>query len=881
MFGFLKRFFFSLGRKKSPELSAGEITEELWNADFSKPNRTRFDIKSENSYDAYLYRRSLALGLKKTNCLAWVEAPECRYRDQVIRARFRLDCPGGYAAAGLMFRMADPGTYYLALVSSKGFFRLDVVRNNMPFPLIGWTEVPVLPPGDDAADPPPGPLPPAESAGELTVIAFGRRLLLLYNGLWAAEISDPSIASGALGFALVSYEAASGGRKTAGGYTARAFLESLSVESRVFQVQEIFDHWKDHTPVATESRFHLAETFAAMGEPAPALIQLKKSWEERPPEQAEGNRRPQRELLLAARLALQLELYGEAEEYATACLALGRESPEGKEALTERAKILYKGEKFAELRDYVDEALSLRETDPVLHTLRGHACWNLGDHEGAAAAYDRAFEFDGENGLLAKNAANAYEILGHREEALKRYLEAGRIFLNQENYPDLGLLTPKLLSLGADNWEARALAGKWAYGIEDWAMAAAEFRTAEELRRSRRPRPPKDPALSYLRGLLLIREGKRREALPLLEEAARFAPDFGLFQFRLAENRYLLSGDPADPRLSMDLEAALRLMPGDGWVHNLAAQIYLARGDLDQAEAHLEKAAAALGEVPAIRVNRGVLQYLRGSLEAALQILAAGKAEDPEGILANCGGNLLVRAGDYERADTYYRQALSAAPDNMEYLCNRASCLIKLGYYGQADELLAQAHSRAPSPEILELISYVAAKKGEFSRAESAARAALELDSRHAPSLLSLGWLFCSSGRWDEAADIIRRLEDLKPAGEAAGGLRELQKRMEDGTTRLISCSSCERSWRVLRDPPPAPPLRLYAMPPDDFPAGTCTGCGSVYCIGCAKKHLDENGRFLCPRCGKTLKLMNEGLKKIVADWAASSIPGDPPAPRQ
>jgi tetratricopeptide (TPR) repeat protein len=244
--------------------------------------------------------------------------------------------------------------------------------------------------------------------------------------------------------------------------------------------------------------------------------------------------------------------------------------------------------------------------------------------------------------------------------------------------------------------------------------------------------------------------------------------------------------------------------------------------------------------------------------------------------LANCGGNLLVRAGDYERADEYYRKALAAAPENIEYLSNRVSCLIKLEHYGQADELLTRAHSRAPSPEILELISYVAAKKGEFARAESAALAALEMDGGHAPSLLSLGWIYCSAARWDEARRLIARLESLDLRGEAARGLGELRRRLEDGTTRLISCASCGRNWRVPRDPPPSPPIRLYAMPPDDFPAGACPECGGVYCIGCAKEHLDENGRFLCPDCGKSLKLMDEGLKKIVAGWAASCVPGGP-----
>jgi tetratricopeptide (TPR) repeat protein len=341
----------------------------------------------------------------------------------------------------------------------------------------------------------------------------------------------------------------------------------------------------------------------------------------------------------------------------------------------------------------------------------------------------------------------------------------------------------------------------------------------------------------------------------------------------LAENRFLLKNDPDDPKLAADMEAALALAPEDGWIHNLAAQIALTRGDTDEAAGHLEKAAVSLGDVPAIRVNRAVLHYLRGSPDKALSVLDSQKDEDPEGLMANCGGNLLVRAGRYEEADEYYRKALSIAPDNTEYLCNRASCLIEEGLYGEADELLSQAHSIAPSPEILELIAYVATKKGEYQRAEAAFTAALEMDPHHLASLLSLGWIYASSGRWEETKEMVRRLDEMDLPGDAAVRRDELRVRYEDALTRLISCASCKRRWRVPRDPAPAPPIRLFAIPPDDFPAGTCPTCGKTYCIGCAKQKLDPEGRFLCPACGKSLKLMNEGLKKIIYDWASEAIP--------
>jgi tetratricopeptide (TPR) repeat protein len=531
--------------------------------------------------------------------------------------------------------------------------------------------------------------------------------------------------------------------------------------------------------------------------------------------------------------------------------------------------------------------------DPVLWTLLGHACWHDRETERAAGAYDRAFELDRENGIPAKNAANLYEILGRKEEALDRLIRAGRAFLGADNYDDLGLLIPRLLSLGAESREARGLAGKWAFGVEDWAMAAAELAKAETLGGA--SGAGDDAAVVFLLGLLLIRQGKRREAVSLLEKAVRREPEYALYHFRLAENLFLLDEDPGDPRMREELEQALSLSAADleagegpdrvnaGWIRNFAAQVGLHRGDLEGAAAHLGRAAKILGDLPAVRVNRGVLCYLQGSLSGALEILQAEKAEDPEGILANCGGNLLVRSGRYGEADDWYRKALLIQPRNAEYLCNRASCLVELGRYGEADEILARTHGMAPSPMVLELICFVASKKGELARAEAAGRAALEMDPRHVPSLLSLGWVLLTLGKNEEARELLTGLDGLTLAGESARRREEYRTRIEEVFYRKIPCARCGREWKVLKDPPPSPPIRLYAMPPEELPAGSCPGCGRAFCIRCAREHLDETGRFICPECGKPLKLINGGLKKLIADWAAAALPatGDETARRK
>jgi predicted RNA-binding Zn-ribbon protein involved in translation (DUF1610 family) len=108
-----------------------------------------------------------------------------------------------------------------------------------------------------------------------------------------------------------------------------------------------------------------------------------------------------------------------------------------------------------------------------------------------------------------------------------------------------------------------------------------------------------------------------------------------------------------------------------------------------------------------------------------------------------------------------------------------------------------------------------------------------------------------------------------------SGGRDDLAAWMEEATTRLVACASCGIEWRVRKNPEPVPPLRLYAMPPDDMPAGTCPACGKSYCVGCRKDALDEAGRFTCPECGKTLKLSDEGVKELIYLWAGENIAGE------
>jgi len=446
--------------------------KERWIADFSKPERSCFDIKSEISYNAYLEKGALSIGLKKRNCMAWLETANRVYVNQIINASFHFISPGGYCAAGIMFRIADSANYYLALVSTKGYFRFDVVNNKVPTPLTGWTEAPGL----------------DEQKANLCIIARGDHFIFMLNGRWIAEARDASIPGGHLGFALVSYD--SGDSEPDDGAeglhfsphvqpfelkedcVCQSWLNFLSVDSNPNAVEAEYRKWNGNVEISTESRLRLAESFAALDRFEAAYDQILKAWKQR--ENAArsvtatfSEMRTRAELLFAARMAYMIGYYNIAEECINESLALGDDGEEGLEALAEKAKILSRLDRHSDLAAFLPDYIKRLEAEadeglPSLYALYGVACWNLEDYKNAAEAWDNAFKLNNLNGLYAANAANAWESLGKPREALRRRLAAGKCFLEQKDFTELGALVPKLLATGKNNREVRALVGNWA-----------------------------------------------------------------------------------------------------------------------------------------------------------------------------------------------------------------------------------------------------------------------------------------------------------------------------------------------------------------------------------------------------------------------------------
>jgi len=820
--------------------------EELWSPDRLDAKSGRFAEERGPTWASAWRDGRLDLELSKPGLLAWAPAESFTYDDFFVELSLLFPPGDDYVAAGLVFRQAEDDDFYLLLLSSKGYVRLDVVFNGTPRALVGWTEIP-----SRLASP--------RALASLGLIAQGSRFVILVDGEWVAEAEDETNRVGSLAFAARSFE-------TLAVSPLSFSLSSILVESRKLEVEALRRRFTLVQVPEDAARRRLAETFVATGNFLAAAVQVDKI----------GKRRPlsAEELLLKAEIDLRLELLDDASAALDASLALDPHRPE---AVLEKANLLYRRNLFPELRSFLEALPADFGHSARVALLLGHARSNLGDWAGAAAAYGEAARLEPEEPLLRLNEAQALEMSGDKKAAIAAWLEAGRGFFSRGETEELAraeatlarldrggprhaLIKARLLFLENKSREALALA--------DQIIASGDD----------------DAVVSYLAGLLRSKRGERAIAAVHYERACALAPDEALFAWRRAENLWLLGSPEARKRV----EEALTRHPKDGWTLNLAARL------------SLESLAAAEPEegLVAHETRAALVQETRRRLEAAVEALPGEKApifnlaeflsierrheealkllaifdDDPDA--RNQAGNIFARKGQdaargasteeaeasYMAAEREYRRALALDPSRAEFHENLAGVCVELGRWSDAEEEIRRALERGPGPRSYLLAGNLAELLGDWPRAEAAYRVGLEAFAEDRNLLLALGRYRLQRQDWKKARDCAASLAAKAPALAAA-----LEAEIVAASTETLSCSSCGRDWLVPRNIPAQSGTNIRGMPPDEAPAGSCPRCGKIYCIACAKEHLDGN-RFTCPDCGDFLKLSDNRLRFLVRE---------------
>ena len=200
-------------------------------------------------------------------------------------------------------------------------------------------------------------------------------------------------------------------------------------------------------------------------------------------------------------------------------------------------------------------ALSIKPDSARARTDLGNALSKTpGRLQEAVAQYQAAIQIEPEAAIPRNNLANTLaQIPGRLPEAISEYQAALRIEPNYaEAHNNLGSAYAQM-------------PGRMPDAISEFETALrinpdyAQARTNLDIARAAPPSPSDSAQLEYNQAVALLKTGREAEAIPHLEAALRFEPDFADAHYNLG---VALSGIPGRmPEAIRHLEAALRIKP--------------------------------------------------------------------------------------------------------------------------------------------------------------------------------------------------------------------------------------------------------------------------------------------------------------------------------
>jgi tetratricopeptide (TPR) repeat protein len=180
-------------------------------------------------------------------------------------------------------------------------------------------------------------------------------------------------------------------------------------------------------------------------------------------------------------------------------------------------------------------------------------------------------------------------------------------------------------------------------------------------------------------------------------------------------------------------------------------RLYVTLGKKAEATASLREALARDGQWPELQYELG---SLLGATPEALELLSQASAGKPGWADAARGlGDAARQAGELERAEAAYRQALKSDPNSA------------LAHLGLGEALGA---------------------KGQLGDAEAALRKAISLVSNDARAVLALAEVQLKQGQFEEALDSFRHAADLDPKNPA-GLIRAAEASLEHRRATLAA----------------------------------------------------------------------------------------------
>ncbi len=241
---------------------------------------------------------------------------------------------------------------------------------------------------------------------------------------------------------------------------------------------------------------------------------------------------------------------------------------------------------------------------------------------------------------------------------------------------------------------------------------------------------PKDKIAEYedmARAIAMLRDGREKEAVPILEGAVAANPKSGYLRRHLG-NAYRRAGRLPDG--IRELLAGLELDPSSFGTLTDLGGAYFEAGDLRRAEEIYRQVLKVNPRVGVAYSNLGLIEQKRGRREAAVRLYEQALAEDPNLLRALVNlGTLYEEGGRADDAVRLYLRVTDLDPENDKAFFSAAYLLFRGGRHDQALAVLeraARAHPRSPKPALYRARVHEA--RGDLEAAARDLRQALALD---------------------------------------------------------------------------------------------------------------------------------------------------------
>jgi predicted O-linked N-acetylglucosamine transferase (SPINDLY family) len=272
-------------------------------------------------------------------------------------------------------------------------------------------------------------------------------------------------------------------------------------------------------------------------------------------------------------------------------------------------------------------------------------------------------------------------------------------------------------------------------------------------------RYPDHAGIHHVCAVVHYRRGDAREALRLLERAARLAPRTAAIHSHLALVRQGLGQPEAAEQAA---RAALAIEPELADAHNNLANVLKVKGEAQPAIRHYRAAVAAEPHNPLFLVNLGSLLQVQGEHREAEAVYRRAIAAAPDWAPAHANlGALLLFGKRYDEAEAALRRALALAPDDAEAVNSLGLVFQGQGRHEAALEWFRRALETNPrSAGVHSNLGLVLEETGDSEGAIAAYAQALACDPQFYPAYQNLLGILVALGRVDRAYPLACTLLD-------------------------------------------------------------------------------------------------------------------------